>query len=156
MSLEQFSLDWSVVGYHLILLGVAYILALPIGFNREQHSRSAGLRTFPLVAISTCGFMLVGMDVFQDQNAQSKALQGIITGMGFVGGGAILKGERVVNGLTTAVSLWTTGAIGIAVACQRFEIAIVLSLLTFITLAFGPDAKQSLIEDCEDGDARGD
>lgn len=60
--------------------------------------------------------------------------QGIITGIGFIGGGAIFKGKDHVTGMASAASLWNTGAIGIAVAFNQFEIAIALSLLNFVTL----------------------
>lgn len=132
--MDIIDLQWTVVWSHLILLGAAYLLALPIGWNREQNARSAGLRTFPLVALATCGFMLVGIEVLPDLNAQARVLQGVITGMGFIGGGAILKSKKVVSGTATAASLWGTGAVGIAVAWQRYEIALVISFLTFLTL----------------------
>jgi len=116
-------------------------LALPIGWNRERFSRSAGLRTYPLVAVATCGFMLVGIEVFSSSEAAGRAMQGVVTGMGFIGGGAILKGNGSVTGMATAASLWSTGALGLAVAWQRFEIALVLSLITFLTLQFVPNVK---------------
>ncbi len=133
--------DWNTIWSHLVLLGASYLLALPIGWNRERHSRSAGLRTFPLVAVATCGFMLVGIDVLEDPSARSRVLEGVITGMGFIGGGAILKNKNIVSGTATAASLWTTGAIGVAIAWQRFEIAFVLSLMTFLTLQLMPEVK---------------
>jgi putative Mg2+ transporter-C (MgtC) family protein len=133
--------NWTTVWFHLFLMGVSYVLALPIGWNRERHSNSAGLRTFPLVAVATCGFILVGIDVFDDASAQARVLEGVITGMGFIGGGAILKNRNAVSGTATAASLWTTGAIGVAIAWQRFEIALVLSALTFVTLQLMPEIK---------------
>ncbi len=140
-------INWSVIFSHLTLMGAAYVLALPIGWNREKMERSAGLRTFPLVAVATCGFMLVAIESIGSGEAQSRVIQGIITGMGFIGGGAILKNDKVVTGTATAVSLWTTGAIGMAVAWQRFEIAIVLSLLTFVTLQFFIKLKEKVTDD---------
>ncbi len=139
-------IDWNIVLSHLTLLGVAYVLAFPIGWNREKYERSAGLRTFPLVGVATCGFMLVGMEALSTSDAEARVLSGIITGMGFIGGGAILKSGKVVTGTATAVSLWTTGAIGIAVAFHRFEIAIVLSLLTFTTLSLLPGLKEKVTD----------
>ncbi len=62
-SSEILQLDWQLVGYHLTHLIIAYLLALPIGWEREQSKRHFGLRTFPLVAVVTCGFMLVGKSV---------------------------------------------------------------------------------------------
>ena len=150
--MDFIDIHWQTVFSHLVLMGLAYVLALPIGLNREKYERSAGLRTFPLVAVATCGFMLVGMEAVDTGDAQARIMSGIITGMGFIGGGAILKSGKVVTGTATAVSLWTTGAIGIAVAWGRFEIAIVLSVLTFTTLQFVGALKEK-VTDNPNGDA---
>ena len=127
-------IQWGVVLNHALLLTVAYVLALPIAWNRERSARSAGLRTFPLVAVASCGYMLVGMQVLSDTNAEARVMQGLITGMGFIGGGAILKTKGTVTGTATAASLWNTGLIGIAVAWNRLEIALVMSVVNFLTL----------------------
>jgi len=120
------------LSYHLIL---AYVLAFPIGWDRERSVRSFGLRTFPLVAIAACSFVLVGQNVFFDnKEAQARVLQGVITGIGFIGGGAILKHKLQVTGTASAASIWNTGAIGIAIAFGRLEIALLLSALNFVTL----------------------
>lgn len=148
--MDLLQIHWPTIWAHLSLLGIAYVLALPIGWNRERYERSAGLRTFPLVAVATCAFMLVGIEAVPSPNAQARVLEGIITGMGFIGGGAILKMGRVVTGTATAASLWGTGAVGVAVAWQRFEIAIVLSLLTFLTLQFVPTFKAMVGEETEE------
>lgn len=140
-------IHWATVASHLLLLGVAYLLALPIGWNREQHARSAGLRTFPLVAVATCGMMLVGIEVLSSTEAEGRIFAGVITGMGFIGGGAILKSKGSVYGTATAASLWNTGAIGLAVAWQRFEIAFVLALINFLTLQFVPSVKPHVAND---------
>jgi len=129
-------LDWSVILGSLYQIGVAYLLALPVAWDREQQARSAGLRTFPLVSIAACGYMLIGIQVLDTTDAESRILYGIIAGMGFIGGGAILKGKSGITGTATAASLWNTGAIGIAVAFHRYEIALVLSLINFLTLRF--------------------
>ncbi|MCA9425433.1 MAG: MgtC/SapB family protein [Candidatus Omnitrophica bacterium] len=115
-------------------MGLAYLLAVPIGWNREASSRSAGLRTFPLVAAGACGFMLIGVKTLEGDDPIARVLYGIITGIGFIGGGAILKGDGTVSGTATAASIWNTGAIGIAVARGEMEIAAVLSGLNFLTL----------------------
>jgi putative Mg2+ transporter-C (MgtC) family protein len=145
--MDLLEINWSTVLSHLALMGVAYVLAVPIGWNRERYERSAGLRTFPLVAVATCGFMLVGIEALTGAGAHARVLEGIITGRGIIGGGAILKSGRVVTGTATAASLWGTGAVGIAVAWQRYEIAIVLSVLTFVTLQFVPNFKSMVRED---------
>ncbi len=139
--------QWSDIIHNLTLLMIAYVLALPIAWNRERKVRSAGLRTFPLVAVASCGFMLQGLMVLDTTDAESRVLYGIITGIGFIGGGAILKDRGNVTGTATAASIWTTGALGTAVAWGRFEIAILLSLLNFLTLSVGGRIKESINSD---------
>ena len=143
----EMDIDWPMVWSNLVLLGIAYVLALPAGWNRERRTRSAGLRTYPLVALASCGFMLIGISVLSTTDAEGRVMQGIITGIGFVGGGAILKGSKFVTGTATAASLWSMGAIGVAVAFKRLEIAIVLSLLTFATLQLVPSVKPIVASD---------
>jgi|TARA_R100000687_G_C6364361_1_gene124951 putative Mg2+ transporter-C (MgtC) family protein len=123
------------------------VLALPVAWNREQRARGAGLRTFPLVSIAACGYMLVGMQVYSGSDAEARVMYGIITGMGFIGGGAILKDGASVSGTATAASLWNTGVIGISVAYSRYEIALVLSLINFLILQFSRSFKRLPVED---------
>lgn len=138
-------IDWPQVGQNLYQLAIAYILAFPIGWNRERRGeRSAGLRTFPLVAVASCGYMLTGMSVLEGSEPWARIMVGLITGMGFIGGGAILKGDDRVRGTATAASLWNTGAIGMAVAWHRYEIALVLSLVNVATLSLGKRAKDEM------------
>ncbi|MDX1536165.1 MgtC/SapB family protein [Arsukibacterium sp.] len=138
-------IDWTIAALHIRDMLIAFILAVPIGWDREKHERSAGLRTFPLVAVAACGYMLVGQEIFDSAEAVSRVMEGIITGIGFIGGGAILKnvvkGESYVRGTATAASLWLTGAMGLSVAAGRLEIALVLSVLTFVTLRMLTSAK---------------
>ena len=134
--MPSIDIDWSQVWFNLGHLCIAYVLALPVAMNREAESRSAGLRTFPLVAMAACGYTLVGFSILDSTDAEARVLQGIITGIGFIGGGAILKSGGSVSGTATAASIWTTGLIGIAVASDRYEIAILLSILMFLTFRF--------------------
>lgn len=135
-SLLDLDLRWSLVATNLVSLAMAYLLALPVAWDRELSARGAGLRTFPLVAVAACGYSLVGMSVLDSTEAESRVLQGLITGIGFIGGGAILKSKGTVHGTATAASIWNTGLIGIAVAFGRYEIAMLLSLINFLTLRF--------------------
>lgn len=149
-SFEIFELDWPLVTYHLSRLLFAYLLALPIGWEREQSKRHFGLRTFPLVAVVTCGFMLVGKSVIDTTDGEARIFQGIITGIGFIGGGAILNDKDKVSGVSSAASIWNTGAIGLAVAFDRFEIAVLLAMLNVFTLFFFGRVKKTVKD--EDGD----
>jgi len=134
-------IDWREVLEHMIRLGSALLLALPMGLNREQTASGGGLRTFPLVAIAACAYMLVGMQVYDSGEAEARVMYGIITGIGFIGGGAILKNNDHIIGTATAASIWNTGAIGVAVAYHRYEIAIVLSLTNYVILKYAAPFK---------------
>jgi putative Mg2+ transporter-C (MgtC) family protein len=120
---------------HLGPLVVAYLLALPIGWNREKAERSAGVRTFPLVAIASCGLVQASEALTAGSpEAMARIIEGVITGMGFIGGGAILRHKESVKGTATAASLWITGAIGIAVGLGNLDVALILAVVTFATL----------------------
>ena len=134
--MPDFGIDFGLIFFHFYQLGIAFILALPIAFNREHGSRGAGLRTFPLVTIASCAFMLVAMSVYEGSEAEARVMYGIITGIGFIGGGAIVKEAGRVGGTATAAGIWITGAIGISVAYARYEIAISLSVMSFIIFQF--------------------
>jgi putative Mg2+ transporter-C (MgtC) family protein len=111
---------------------IAYLLSLPVGWERERHERSAGLRTFPLVAVAACALVAVLKTVGPD--AQSRVIQGFIGGIGFIGGGTILKTGQAVHGTATAASILVTAVLGICVAYQMYDIAILLSAVSLITL----------------------
>lgn len=118
----------------------AFALAVPVGWDRFRRNRPAGLRTFPIVALASCAFVIIGQRAFAGSpDAQARIVQGLMTGIGFVGGGAILKGtgseeDGPVTGIATAASIWSTGAIGAAVAFRRLEIAVILSAANFLIL----------------------
>lgn len=135
---------------HLIVIGVAYLLALPIGWNREKEERSAGLRTFPLVAVGACGFVMISIEVLGfESEGRAHILEGLMTGIGFIGGGAILKQGDRATGTATAASLWATGAIGAAVGYGQLDIAVILSLVIFVTLSLLAPLKKVVKESAE-------
>lgn len=134
---------WEVFS-HLINLAISFGLALPIGWDRERAERSAGIRTFPLVAMAACGFVLIAVRVLgADSMGQARILEGLITGIGFIGGGAILKHGTQALGTATAASLWATGALGAAVGYGLYDIAVILSAVTYVTLRYLAPAKES-------------
>lgn len=122
---------------HVLALAGAYALALPIAWNREKEDRSAGLRTFPLVALASCGFVQASETLLSGSpDGLAKVIEGVITGVGFIGGGAILKQGDAVRGTATAASLWATGAIGVAVGLGSYDVGVTISAFTFATLLF--------------------
>lgn len=136
----------------LIKTLAAAIIVLPVGWQREHVSRSAGLRTYPLVAATCCVFMLVGISAIdgignepgQHPDSYARLIAGIMTGLGFLGGGAILKHSDKVRGTATAITLWGTGSVGVACSFDRFDLAILLTVLMFISLVLLKPLKDSI------------
>jgi putative Mg2+ transporter-C (MgtC) family protein len=145
--MEGLTFDAGEMGAVLLKLLGAFVLALPIGWERERRERSMGLRTFPLVAMASAAYPLIARELFSpDPNAQARVLQGLITGIGFIGAGAILKlrEEEVIYGTATAASVWATGALGAAMAYGRLDIALVISGITFATLRWMTPLKKEV------------
>jgi putative Mg2+ transporter-C (MgtC) family protein len=127
--------DWSLFLSVLMRMGVALLLALPVAWERERATRIMGLRTFPLVAVASCSYVLIADAVVGSAaDAQARIIQGLMTGIGFIGGGAILKEGTNVRGTATAASVWATGALGAAAAYGQYEIAILLATINFLAL----------------------
>jgi len=92
-------LDRFQIGVHFVALAAAFALAVPIGWDREKRARSAGLRTFPLVAMASCGFIQASESLLvHSPDGLAKVVEGLITGIGFIGGGAILQQGTTVQG----------------------------------------------------------
>jgi putative Mg2+ transporter-C (MgtC) family protein len=140
----QIAPDWHRDMLDIGKLAVAYVLALPVGWYRERESHSVGVRTFPIVAMASCGYILLAMP--NDPSSQSRIIQGLVAGIGFIGGGAILKSEGNVHGVATAASIWNTGVLGAAVAEERWLLAVVLSALNLFTLRVLMPLKQKAEE----------
>ena len=124
---------WQEILTNFAQVLIAYVLTMIVGWDRERESHSAGIRTFPIVGMASCGYLLI-LGVHPNSADQSRVLQGMITGIGFVGGGAILKDGITVRGTATAASVWNAGVIGAAVALEHYGIAVSLAVLNLITL----------------------
>lgn len=112
-------------------LAAAFALGLPVGWEREHRSLSPGLRTFPLVAAGSCAFVMIGQHAFgDDSSAQAYVFQAILSGVGFIGAGAIIKGKSEIQGIATAVSIWVTAALGTAVGYRLYALAVALAAAT--------------------------
>src|ERR671913_2620744 len=121
----------------LIRLIAATLLGAIIGIQRERAGKPAGLRTHMLVTLGTAVFVLACSGVGMSSDGLSRVIQGIVTGIGFIGAGSILKlnEERDVQGLTTSAGVWMTAAIGVAVGLGSLGVAILSTILTLIILA---------------------
>jgi putative Mg2+ transporter-C (MgtC) family protein len=122
----------------VIRLLVAVLLGAVVGIERERAGKAAGLRTHMLVTLGTAVFVLACSGAGIASDGLSRVVQGIVTGIGFIGGGSILKGadERDVHGLTTAASVWVAAAVGIAVGLGNLGVALLSTLFALAILSF--------------------
>ena len=139
----------------VIRLISATVLGAIVGYERERARKPAGLRTHILVALGTAVFVLACTGVGMSLDGVSRVIQGIVTGIGFIGAGSILKlnEQRDVQGLTTAAGVWMTAAIGVAVGLGSLGVAILSTLFTLAILMLSkgdyqpdepaPDARDS-------------
>jgi putative Mg2+ transporter-C (MgtC) family protein len=135
-NMTALSINWGLLWDAAQRIGWAYGLALPTGFLAEREGHAVGIRTFPIVAMASCGYLMVmlGPNESETFTANARVLQGLVAGIGFVGGGAILKTGSRVHGTATAASILNTGAIGAAIALNHLEVGILLSALNLITM----------------------
>jgi len=125
----------------IIRLVVAAVVGGLIGFERESHGRAAGLRTHTLVCMASALIMLVSVYCSQVTKIigisdPSRIAAGVITGLGFLGAGTIMRFKASVKGLTTAASLWTVGAIGLTIGIGFYSAAFLATAIVLITLVF--------------------
>lgn len=122
-------------GEMIIRLFVAALLGGLIGLEREYRSKVAGLRTHLLVAIGSALFMLLSQYGFEGQGDPSRVAAQIVSGIGFIGAGAIIMDRRhAVHGLTTAAGIWVSSGIGMTVAAGMYALAGVATLLSLVGL----------------------
>jgi putative Mg2+ transporter-C (MgtC) family protein len=121
----------------VIRLLVAMLLGGIVGFQREHTGKPAGLRTHMLVAMGAALFVLAPAEAGMTSTDVSRVIQGLATGIGFIGAGAILKlsVEREIRGLTTAAGLWMTAAMGVAAGLGRIGMALLSAFLTWFVLS---------------------
>lgn len=120
----------------LLRVITATLLGAIVGFEREKAGKPAGLRTHILVCLGTAIVVLACSGSQMDMDGLSRVIQGIVTGIGFIGAGSILKlsEERDIQGLTTAAGLWMTAAIGIACGLGTVGLALIATVMTLIVL----------------------
>lgn len=129
--------DYRQLVHVIIRLVAATILGAIVGYQREKAGKPAGLRTHILVMLGTTVFVLACSGYGMSSDGLSRVIQGIVTGIGFLGAGSILKlnEERHIQGLTTAAGIWMTAAIGVAVGVGSLGLAMLSTVLALIVLA---------------------
>lgn len=139
-------LEWSEIA---LRLGVATLAGSAVGLNRDLHGKPIGLRTLSLVALATSMVVALtdpGGEVPHFSDASSRVVQGVLTGIGFLGAGVILHGESKarVRGLTSAALTWLTACIGIMCGAGQWRIVAVAVAITFVILMIGGGVEKRL------------
>lgn len=132
-----FGLRDSKLPHVIIRLLAAALLGAIVGIQRQTTRKPAGLRTHMLVSLATAAFVVACSGAGMSSDGVSRVIQGIVTGIGFIGAGSILKlsEQHEIRGLTTAASVWMTAAIGVTVGLGSMGIALMLTTLALIILA---------------------
>jgi putative Mg2+ transporter-C (MgtC) family protein len=125
-------LSWQMDLEFLMRVLIALLLGGLIGWERERHGISAGIRTYGAIALGACVFGIVSINILGAD--PSRIASQVATGVGFLGGGVIFRQGDYVSGLTTAATLWATAAIGLAVAFGMYAISVLTSILIFLLL----------------------
>jgi putative Mg2+ transporter-C (MgtC) family protein len=121
----------------LVRLGAAAILGGMLGIERQRMGKAAGLRTHMLVALGAALFVIAPRSAAMSASDLSRVIQGVVTGIGFIGAGAILKlsERREIQGLTTAASVWLTAAVGVAVGLGHIGSCVIVVVMALIILS---------------------
>jgi putative Mg2+ transporter-C (MgtC) family protein len=121
----------------LLRLTAAVLIGAMVGWERERAGKAAGLRTHILVSLGTCLFVLAGIGYGMSSDGLSRVIQGIVTGIGFIGAGSILKLEdrKDIQGLTTSAGIWITAAVGVAIGLGEIGLGLMAAALTIIVLS---------------------
>jgi putative Mg2+ transporter-C (MgtC) family protein len=122
----------------LLRLVLAVVLGALVGYERERKGKPAGVRTHGMVCLGAALFTVVSVYGFGPGSDQSRVAAMIVSGIGFLGAGAVLHQRDGVHGLTTAASLWVTAAVGLAVGVGMAGMSVVTTALVFLLLRFGP------------------
>ncbi len=118
-------------------LGLSLLVGAAIGLNREREHKPAGLRTYMLVTFGTTILALLPLQLgvaLESTDAFSRIIQGIITGVSFIGGGTILRDQDHVRGLTSAAAIWVTAALGLLIGCGLWQLGLASALICWVIL----------------------
>ena len=120
-------------------LGAAVLAGALIGFDREVRNKPAGLRTMSLVSLGSAVFVVAGSESIS-ADSSSRVIQGVITGVGFLGAGSIIRGrtEQSIRGLTTAASIWLAAAVGVACGLALWPLVLIACCLGLLILVLEP------------------
>jgi putative Mg2+ transporter-C (MgtC) family protein len=132
-AIQQFLAEWMPITYLGPVLA-AMVFGAIIGIERQIHHKSAGLRTNMLICVGAAIFTLLAQHIGKNTDAESRIIQGVITGVGFLGAGVLMHAQGSVHGLTTAATIWLVTAVGIACGARAYGIAMVAVIPAILIL----------------------
>lgn len=127
-------MDWNTEALMALRALIAALLGALIGWEREQHGREAGIRTYAAVSLGACVFGLVSAHV-TGATDPTRIAAGVVTGVGFLGAGVILREQGRIAGLTTAATIWATASVGLAIAYGMYVLGMLTAVVIFGLLA---------------------
>ena len=113
-------------------------LGAALGLEREYRQKPAGLRTNILIAVGSALFTILSLEVTKNVGDPSRVAGQIVTGIGFLGGGAIMRNRNTVHGMTTAATIWVNAAIGVGAGMGQYSLATFTAALTLVVLVLLP------------------
>ena len=126
----------------VLQLVIAAACGAVVGWNREMYEKAAGLRTHMLLALGACLFTIVGLRLGGDN---TRLLQGMVTGVGFLAAGVIFREGPSVHGLTTAAGLWVMAAVGLTIGMSEYFLGILATLLTLLVMSVLRQVEQRIV-----------
>jgi putative Mg2+ transporter-C (MgtC) family protein len=124
-------MEWTTI---VIRLAVSIVVGGLIGLERELEHKPAGLRTIILVCLGSTIFMLIGIELGLVSSEMGRIVAGVVTGIGFLGAGAIIRARGEVYGLTTAATIWLSSGLGLAVGIGYYILAVIASIFILVVL----------------------
>jgi putative Mg2+ transporter-C (MgtC) family protein len=124
-------MEWTTI---VIRLAISIVVGGLIGLERELEHKPAGLRTIILVCLGSTIFMLIGLELGLASSEMGRIVAGVVTGIGFLGAGAIIRARGEVYGLTTAATIWLASGLGLAIGIGYYILAIIASAFVLVVL----------------------
>ena len=132
--MESFLEQLLVIWEYAVPILIAALVGGLVGIEREYHDKSAGFRTMILIAVGSCVFMMLSKMVGAPEGESTRIAAAIVTGVGFLGAGVVMKNHLSVGGITTAASIWLVASLGMATGAGAYELVGVVTVLALLVL----------------------
>lgn len=132
--MEQFLEELLVIWEYAVPVLVAVLVGGLVGIEREYHDKSAGFRTMILIAVGSCLFMMLSKIIGAAEGESTRIAAAIVTGVGFLGAGVVMKNHFSIGGITTAAAIWLVASLGMAAGAEQYELVGIVTVVALIVL----------------------